>query len=141
MKSFRVDLIEMESRLTRRQPFAFSRVGDGELAILNGERRSRAEFRFNPVDRGDLFLRDRLLESFRYRSESYYVGISCPRCVGEERFQWAKRMCIQPEARLTWTTLFVNSNYRYFSQHVVPLFMITSISVILRRVCGTCRFP
>ena len=122
MRDFRGDLISMQTKLNDRQPFAFSRFGDGELRILIGELRRYPEFQFDPADPGYVFLRERLFESFRYRSESYYVGIPCPGCVGQERFQWAKQTCAQPEKQLTWATLFVNSNYAYFKASVVPLF-------------------
>jgi hypothetical protein len=121
-KSFRGDLVEMRERLKERKPFAFSRFGEGELRILTGELRRYPEFCFNPSDPAYVFLRERLLDSFRYRNESYYVGISCPRCVGEERFFWAKRTSGQTESQLTWATLFVNSNYQFFKDEVVPLF-------------------
>jgi hypothetical protein len=137
MKDFRGDLISMQTKLKDGQPFAFSRFGDGELRILTGELRRYPEFRFDPADPGYVFLRERLFESFRYQSESYYVGIPCPGCVGKERFLWAKQMCGQPEAQLTWATLFVNSNYAYFKENVVPLF--SSYPVYL--VCHTSATP
>lgn len=133
MKDFRGDLIGMQAKLKDRRPFAFSRFGDGELRILTGELRSYPEFRFDPADPGYVFLRERLFESFRYLSESYYVGISCPQCVGKDLFLWAKQTSGQPEEQLTWATLFVNSNYEYFRENVVPLF--SSYPVFL--VCHT----
>lgn len=133
MKNFRGELINMEAKLKRRESFAFSRFGDGELTVLTGRHRVHPEFRFEPADRGYAFLRERLMDSFCYQSENYYVGISCPSCVGQNRFEWAKRTCGQPEERLTWATLFLNSNYEYFRERVLPLF--ASYRVFL--VCHT----
>ncbi len=141
MKDFRGDLINMEAKLKRRQPFAFSRFGDGELAVLTGRRRMHPEFRFEPTDQGDSFLRDRLFESFCYRDETYYVGIPCPRCVGEERFHWAKQRSGQPEERLTWATLFLNSNYAYFKECVLPLFASYPVYLVCQTSANLEKLP
>ena len=141
MKDFRADLVRMQLKLNRRQPFAFSRFGEGELQILAGEPRNHPEYRFDPSDSGCVFLRERLLEAFRYRSESYYVGISCPHCVGQSRFDWAKQTCGQPEEQLTWATLLVNSNYAYFMEHVVPLFANYTVFLICHTSAMLAKLP
>lgn len=141
MKDFRGDLIAMQAMLKEQHPFSFSRFGDGELRILTGERRNYPEFSFDPREPGYAFLRERLLESFRYQSENYYVGISCPRCIGKERFQWAKQTCGQPEQQLTWASLFVNSNYTYFKENVVPLFRNYPVFLVCRTSATLEKLP
>jgi len=141
MKDFRGDLIQIEDRLKNREPFAFSRFGEGELRILSGELRRYPEFRFDPADPGYVFLRERLLDSFRYRSDHYYVGISCPRCIGEDKFLWAKQASAQPEPQLTWANLFVNSNFSYYLEHVVPLFSMYRVVMVCHRSAGLEGLP
>jgi hypothetical protein len=122
MKTFRGALVEIRNRLADRQPFALARFGDGELKILKKERNPYPEFKYDPANPGDEIFRKCLLDSLKYVSPGYYVGISCPKCVGMERFLWAKGTSGQPEERLTFATLMVNSNYAYFLEDVVPLF-------------------
>jgi hypothetical protein len=140
MRTYRGDLIELRTWLERRRPFALVRFGDGELRILNGQSNSHPEFEYDPTDPAHNFFRVRLFEAFRYQSLSYHVGISCPNCVGMERFLWAKRESGQPETQLTWATLLVNSNYQYFIDYIVPVFaqyrivMVCHLSAVLNRL-------
>jgi len=130
VKTYRGALIELHTWLKDRRPFALARFGDGELRILNGQFNRYPEFRYDPADPAYAFFRERLLESFRYQSESYYVGIPCPNCVGEESFLAAKRNSRQPERQLTWATLFVNSNYSYFRDQVIEVFAERRVVIV-----------
>lgn len=131
----------MRERLKERRPFAFSRFGEGELRILTGELRRYPEFRFDPTDPAYVFLRERLMDSFRYRSGNYLVGIPCPQCVGEEKFLWAKRTSGQAESQLTWATLFANSNFGYFADEVVPLFAQYTVFLVCHKSADVKALP
>lgn len=141
MKTYRGDLINLHKKLKRREPFAFSRFGDGELRILMGQLNRYPEFRYDPVDPEYTFFRERLLESFRYQSETYYVGISCPKCVGEDKFLWAKQSSGQTEQHLTWATLFVNSNYPYYRDQVIPVFAEYRVFLVCHRLANVKTLP
>jgi hypothetical protein len=141
VKTYRNALFEVQNRLRDREPFAFSRYGDGELRILMGQVNYYPEFKYVPDDPAYVFLRDRLLDSFVYKSDSYYVGISCPKCVGKEKFLWAKQKCGQRERQLTWATLFVNSNYNYFKEHVVPIFAEYEVVMVCGRSANLDALP
>lgn len=141
MKDFRRDLVAMQGRLQRHEPFTFSRFGDGEIGILTDHPRHCPEFQYNRTDPGYGFLRERLLDSFRYQSTSYYVGISCPACVGMETFLHSKEMSCQAEPQLTWSTLFVNSNYLFYMKHVVPLFLTYPVFLVCHRSAALKELP
>ena len=141
MKTYRGDLIKFQNKLKRREPFAFSRYGDGELGILMGRLNRYPEFKYNPEDPTDSIVRERLLASFRYKSERYYVGISCPECIGEEKFEWAKRTSGQDDAHLTWATLFVNSNYGCYRHEVVPIFEEYDVVLVCKRPATLQNLP
>jgi hypothetical protein len=133
MKTYRGDLIKFKKKLENREPFAFSRYGDGELRILMGALKKHQEFKYDPEDPADLLPRERLLESFRYQSPNYHVGIACPECVGEEKFAWAKRNSGQDDDHLTWACLFVNSNYGYYREKVVKIFKEYGVVLVCQR--------
>lgn len=78
MKDFRHELLKFRAKLKRGEPFALSRFGDGELALLLNEPTETSEFRYDPKKVTDFALHTHLLESFRYKHSQYYVGISCP---------------------------------------------------------------
>jgi hypothetical protein len=133
VKTYLGDFTLFKNMLKSREPFAFSRFGDGELNILMSKVTRYREFRYDPNDPTDLYPRERLLESFRHRGRRYYVGISCPNCVGEERFAWAKEHSTQDDSHLTWATLFVNSNYPRYMAEIVPLFSEYDIVLVCNR--------
>jgi len=141
MKTFRGALIEMRNWLAERRPFALARFGDGELKILKKERNPYPEFKYDPANPGDEVFRRRLLDTLMYVSPGYYVGVPCPKCVGADRFLWAKATSGQPEAQLTFATLMVNSNYNFFLEEVVPQFSRYRIVMVCNRSCGLEGLP
>jgi hypothetical protein len=67
MKAYRDELVAIQNRLARRQPFAFARFGDGKLRIPSGQRNRYPEFRYDPADPADAFFRERLFDALRDR--------------------------------------------------------------------------
>jgi hypothetical protein len=133
VKTYLGDFDRFRNMLNNREPFALSRFGDGELNILMGKVTRYGEFQYDPNDPTDTYPRQRLLASFRHSGRRYYVGISCPNCVGEERFAWAKQHSMQNDDHLTWATLFVNSNYARYMAEIVPLFTKYDVVVVCHR--------
>jgi hypothetical protein len=124
-----------------REPFAFARYGDGELPILQGRLIDYPEFKYDPDKATDRFFRERLLDSLQYRHPSYYVGISCPDCIGEENFEWVRRTSGQDEQHLTWSTVFVNSNYASYLKTVLPLYQTYDVILVCKNTATLDRLP
>jgi hypothetical protein len=147
LRTFEGDLARFRARLERREPFAFCRFGNGELDILQESPAGRQryivgrEYRFHPDDPGHAAGRARLLEAFRFRGPSYYVGISCPLCIGREEFEWMRRTSGQDEEHLTWSTLFYYSNYLRFLETVVPLFAGYEVVMVCNHSARLDRLP
>lgn len=124
-KDFRTDLVALELKLARHEPFAFSKFADGEWAILAGRpidttKRWNGEFRYRPDNEEDRAHRRALLEAFTYQSPNYYVGIGCRCCMGDIAHTEMRIACDQPAERLTWANLFVNSNYAFYRDRIIP---------------------
>jgi hypothetical protein len=120
-KSFRNDLKIIISKLKNKQPFAFSKYADGELHILANKPVNNGEFWFVPE--ANDFNRQEMIKSFRFKNENYYVGISCPCCIGGPPVHdWMKKNSGQPESNLTWANIFVNGNHSYYIKNMVPLY-------------------
>src|SRR4029453_10449146 len=121
-KTFAGELSKFRIKLENREPFAFSRYGDGELGILRNEPIDDVEYKNDPEDTEYARAREMLLESLRYSHEQYYVGISCSHCIGEGDFEWLRRTSRQDDEHLTFASLFVNSNYARYRRDLLPLF-------------------
>ena len=120
MKDFRQEIIKFHNKLKSNQNFAFSKYADGEwLAMCRIQCAS---------GNGEWFIDDRalqsinlLIESFRFKDPEYYVGVSCPCCQGQAHYDMI-RESQQDLDHLTFANLFVNSNYNYFLEHIIPEF-------------------
>jgi hypothetical protein len=139
MKSFRGELLRFQQKLANGEVFSLSRFGDGESVILMGDHSHRGrrifgrEYQYEPDDPFYAGPRAALLEAFRHRASDYYVGISCPHCVGDLDFEWLRAASGQDDEHLTFATLCFYANYRHYLDHVVPLYR--QYEVVL--VCNT----
>ncbi len=141
MRTFRGDLKKFRTKLKKREPFALSRYGDGELGILKDELIDDFEYKHDPADPRYVFLREQLLDSFRYKHKDYYVGISCPECVGGQDFEWMKRHSQQGDRQLTFACVFVNSNYSYFLERLLPLFNDYEVILVCNKEASLAKLP
>ncbi|MAP54334.1 MAG: hypothetical protein CL605_05475 [Altibacter sp.] len=119
--NFRGDIEYLSEKLKNKEPFSIARFGDGEMAIINNNKLNllhKGEFNFD----GQKDLRKDLLDSFQHNQDNYFIGIACRCCVGDSKHQSMKEVTSVVEERLTWANIFVNSNYNYFRESVIPLF-------------------
>jgi len=120
-KSFRGDLENLKMALENKSHFAFSKYADGELHILANKPINNGEFWFIPEDHSRN--RQAMIDSFIYKEDGYYVGISCPCCIGGSKVHnWMKDRSGQSAHNLTWANIFVNGNYQYYMDNIAPLF-------------------
>jgi len=108
MKNFSDEILKMFQRLKSESSFAFSKYADGEWAVMNDVSLNNNEF--EKTEQTPQFYKNKLIESFQYKNENYFVGVSCPCCQGIE----SKKMILfsgQDDEHLTFANIFVNSNY------------------------------
>jgi hypothetical protein len=125
MKTFKGDFDLFVKNIINNEHFALSRWGDGELTILEGKsidltHKGDGEFKYDSQSEIHNKMRYKLLESYTFWDNNYFIGIACPCCVGEEKYQYMKKLSCQPEECLTWANIFVNSNYKYFLSEFLP---------------------
>lgn len=105
--NFEGDYDAIVKRLRENRPFALSRFGDGEWALLQKRRYKSAD---DWVTKGDTPIHGALLESLQANMPGYCVGYSppcChPKCVGF----YADNMRAPPDHR-TFATVFFHGNY------------------------------
>ena len=126
--SFSEDIGFIFNKLKNREHLSFSKYADGEYKVLRNERITNCDnWTFNP----DIHIKEYqyLLDSFHYKHDDYYVGISCPCCQPMKHIQWMRDNV--GTKNVTWANLFVNSNYTYFKEHFIPEFDRWEDDVIL----------
>ena len=121
-KSFSLDIQYFYNKLRNNENFTFSKYADGEWSIIQNLDINNKEFWFDSKDPNDQTRRERLIESFVYKHDQYYVGISCPCCQGLDTFRHMLTMSNQPDDKITWANIWVNSNYPYYLSNIIPLY-------------------
>jgi hypothetical protein len=142
MKTFSGDFDKFLNKIKSGEHFSLSRWGDGELTILEGKpidirSKGNGEFRYDPNMPQYNQAREKLLESYVYKDDQYYIGIACPCCVGQEKFEYMRTKSGQDEDHLTWANIFVNANYRRTVNELIPEFKNHSITLVVNQHADT----
>lgn len=149
MKTFSSDFFKLYQKFSKHQNFAFSRFSDGEMFVMQniplildknltqvGETIHGCHYpehdfkKFDPNIEEHQNFRLKLIESYKHKAENYYVGLSCPCCVGEEANSWMKELRDDESEFTTWSNLFVNANYPLFIEYFVPYIKNREIIVV-----------
>ena len=158
-KIFTQEIKKFNEFFTKRKNFSFSRFSDGELFILqNKELQLSGDFwkledkkyegtytseerkSFIPSEHSDF--RNHLIESYIYDNEDYYRGISCRCCVGEDNYASGlfylqaneiefQKVITGNKNNLTWANLFINYNYKYYMENILPKFLNYDVYIIV----------
>ncbi|MFT4967483.1 MAG: hypothetical protein ACI9CD_000490 [Candidatus Deianiraeaceae bacterium] len=138
-QNFMKDFDKVKKLLEKQVPFAFNRFSDGELFILQNKRLVLCETNtivdantnagpvyekedhkdFNPQEHS--FVREKLMDAFKFNSKNYFKGLSCKCCVGQKNFKWQKEVLHGNIKNCTWANLLVNANYPRFLDEILPL--------------------
>jgi hypothetical protein len=121
-KDYKKDICILKDAIQNRENISFSKFCDGEWAVLTNTQIDNKEFRFDPNNHNDQLKRRALHEAFTYQNERYFIGITCVNVFGIETHNNMKIACKQKKENLTWADIWVNSNYPYFTQNIIPLF-------------------
>ena len=148
----------LQKKLKAGEPFAFSRYSDGELDILQNNKvtlddeSTRRDEKvigitydksdhkeFDPEKHKEF--RAALIRAYQHHQDNYFVGLSCPCCVGKENNEWMKELRGGDDAHLTWSNLFLNSNYPLFLNHILPLLKNKKVVVICNEAADLSGLP
>lgn len=159
MKTFESHLELFKEKLLNKEPFSFSRFSDGELMILKNLE-TRIGDNFYQIGEKIFFsspypsedhkhwvpgehenIREKLMDAFKYKEKNYYVGLSCRCCVGQENFDLQVDWRGGDDEFLTWSNLFVNSNYPKFMDRILPLFSNYKVVYIVNENADLTNLP
>ena len=142
-KIFDQEIKILFDRFCSNQKFAFSKYADGEWLAIRGVNGTSGNNEWTINDGTNTYdlSRNKLIESFKFKDNDYYVGISCPCCQGEHH-QAMKFFSEQNESNLTFANIFVNSNYTFFIENFIPEFnKKTNIHLVANKVTDLTSLP
>jgi hypothetical protein len=138
-RSFKNDIAIMKEKLDNYERFSFSKFADGEWSVMEGKSLDNTEFSFN--SEADHLYRQALINSFQFKHKNYYVGVSCPCCQDIKIHNKMKWFSGQQEEHLTWANIWVNSNYGYFLNEILPTFDKYDIFIVANENSQFERLP
>lgn len=157
MKNFLDDLKKIENKLLQKENFAFLRYSDGEMYIMQGKTLilnsngsyvddnyyqnnwSEEDHKYVDVNTHS-HIKEKLIESYKFKSKNYFKGISCKCCVGEENNNFFLNLTDDYE-NLTWANLFTNANYPYYLSNIVSLFKNYEVILIANEKSKVEKLP
>lgn len=120
-KNYKEDITILHDAIKNHENISFSKFCDGEWAVLCNQKINNKEFWFDPNNSKDQNKRISLVKAFQYKDPRYFVGVACPKVFGLQTHRAMKQLSGQDEEHLTWADIWVNSNYQYYIQNIVPL--------------------
>lgn len=121
-KNYIDDINILYNTIKNKEHISFSKFCDGEWAVISNQKINNKEFWFDPNNQKDQLKRKALIESFKYINDRYFVGITCVKVFGQHVHRSMKQISGQNEDHLTWADIWVNSNYNFYIQNIIPLF-------------------
>jgi hypothetical protein len=145
-RDFNKELLFFLEKIKNNEHFSLSRWGDGELMILEKKfidlrNTKNGEFRYDPNLIQYSKMWNKLMESYTHSFENYFIGIACACCVGQEKFEYMKKLSRQKEENLTWANIFVNSNYNTFIKLYSKEFENHNIIMVVNEKGDTNKLP
>jgi len=146
MKTFSGDFDKFLNKIKSGEHFSLSRWGDGELMILEDKfidirSKGSGEFRYDPNNTTYVGVRSKLILSYHHTDDNYYIGIACPCCVGQEKYEYMKKKSRQDEEHLTWANIFVNANYRRTINEFVPELSNHAVNLVVNHNSKLNKLP
>jgi hypothetical protein len=121
-KSYQEDIRILHDAIQNKENISFSKFCDGEWAVICNQKINNKEFWFEPRSPKDQYKRKALLNAFQYKNDRYFVGVTCVKVFGLQTHKAMKQLSGQNEDHLTWADIWVNSNYKYYTENILPLF-------------------
>ena len=146
MKTFAGDFNKFLTKIKNGEHFSLSRWGDGELMILEGvhidiRAKGNGEFRYDPNLEEYVGVKAKLVSSYDNVDDNYYIGIACPCCVGQAKYEYMKKRVGQDEDHLTWANIFVNSNYPKTIYELLPELKKHTVNLVINKDSKLDKLP
>tara|TARA_R110002153_G_scaffold6483_8_gene29589 strand:+ start:3273 stop:4055 length:783 start_codon:yes stop_codon:yes gene_type:complete len=159
-KGFKEDFFNLLSKLKRGEHFAFVRYSDGEVFVMQNKHlvlqdeyvkvgETVHNFGYSEDDHKEFipekhgFVKDKLIESFKFQKKNYFVGAGCGACTCAISEYIGFMEDLRPGDKEHWTSpnLLVNSNYPLFVTQFVPQFKKHKIVMVCSKNAQLEKLP
>jgi hypothetical protein len=144
MKLFNDEIAKFHTKLINKENFALARFGDGEMMAMRGDTIASGygEWNTNGPESAYSDARYALTTSFQGNTPGYYTGIVCPCCQGMDNFNKMRdETGAINDDHLTFANVFVNGNYPYFINNIVPVFSERKVVVFANKTSNFQNLP
>ena len=128
-QKFRDDFFEMMRRIVESESLAFSRFADGEANILKNRTIGNKDGWLYTQDRNLVFRAD-LRRSLSATDPGFVYGISCT-CCDRENHEYLLRQLKTGRENMTFSNLFVNSNFPLFRENFFKTLLASKKDIVL----------
>jgi len=128
-KIFSEEISKIFDKLKNKEFFSFSKFADGEWMIMRDISLNNNEFNYTPED---VFYKNKLIESFKFKDDGYFVGVSCPCCQGQHHYDMVS-FSEQNQSNLTYANIFVNSNYDFYKDNFIHEFKYWDVHLVANK--------
>jgi len=123
-RDFRTDFNIAWDLIHGKSPFAFCRIGDGEISLMLGKEVPQGTQAYH-VDRwcappGLHLVGEHLRASFRHTEDRYLYGVPC-RCCNPAGMAYCLEHIPEPGHRITYANLWINGNYKRMKKQLGKL--------------------
>jgi len=129
-KDYKKDIEIIYNAIKDGENITFSKYCDGEMSVMENNSINNKEFWFDPNSMIDIAKRNALIKSLQFKHPQYFIGVMCPKVFGIESHRQMKFLSGQEESHITWADVFVNSNYKYYVENIIPLFAHREIVLV-----------
>ena len=140
-KSYTNDIARLYSAILNRENISFSKFCDGEWAVMCNQPINNKEFWFDPNNYFDQIKRKSLINAFQYKNPRYFIGVTCPKVFGIDTHNQMKTLSGQDKEHITWADIWVNSNYSFFREEIIPLFSQRTVVLFCNRSAKIQNLP
>ena len=126
-KDYLKDIKILHNALMNRETISFSKFCDGEWSVICNHAINNKEFWFDPNKQEDQIKRRSLLDAFQYKNDRYFVGVTCVNVFGLDTHRSMVSLSQQDQDHLTWADIWVNANYTYYLQNILPIYQTYNV--------------
>lgn len=140
-KDYYKDIEILKEEIQSQRNFTFSKFCDGEWMVMSNQPINNKEFWFDPKNDEYQKLRQLLINSFQFLHPQYYVGVASPNVFGIDMHKTMKKVSMQSESHLTWADIWVNSNYKYYVDNIIPLYNERDVVLVCQQNGSISNLP
>jgi hypothetical protein len=150
VKHFNEEFDFFLNKIKEHESFSLVRFHDGEWYIISKRfidirQKCHGEWKYDPDNVGDNYLRDCFIDALQYKDDNYYVGIMtnchCLKDFKHGGHELLRDLSGQSDSNLTFASVFMNKNYLRAQNEIIPLLKDNKIILIAHSEANVKNLP